>query len=177
MLLGGIAAGFVASKVVPPLIAASKASSRVRAGGDPFQLLIEDHRQILACLDRMAGTPPDSKVRRAGLFLMLKRKLAKHAMAEEDVVYPILHGRSGEADRGKHLYEEHADMKIALFEMERKIKAGEDWTENVASLRELIRRHADEEETHVFPQLRRQMEEDRLPKISAEISREEAMVV
>ena len=38
---------------------------------------------------------------------MLKRKLAKHAMAEEDVVYPIVHNQTAETTESKHLYDEH----------------------------------------------------------------------
>src|SRR4051794_25221842 len=94
MLLGGVAAGVVGSRLLPPVIAALTGSGRVRGGGDPFALLIADHRQIQSILQEMMAAPIDSKFRRSRLFLMLKRKLAKHAMAEEDVVYPIVHGHA-----------------------------------------------------------------------------------
>ena len=90
MLLGGVAAGIVGGRILPPLLASMAGSRRVRTGGDPFALLIDDHREILSILDEMMASASDSRVRRARLFLMLKRKLARHAMAEEDVVYPIV---------------------------------------------------------------------------------------
>jgi hemerythrin superfamily protein len=141
--------------VVPPLIGMVPASGRVKAGGDPFELLIEDHRQILSVSEQLSQAPQDSKMQRSRLFLALKRKLAKHAMAEEDVVYPIVHGQARESDESKQRYDGH----------------------EVAALTDLIRSHAAEEEQVVFPMLRRQMEQSRLPAMSGQISREEALVV
>jgi hemerythrin-like domain-containing protein len=74
------------------------------------------------------------------------------------------------------LYDEHADMKIRLFQLEELVKSGGDWSEQVRSLRELIQRHADEEEQNVFPRLRAAMPENRRPKVSGQIHREEAMI-
>jgi hemerythrin superfamily protein len=177
ILLGGVAAGILGSRLLPPLIAAMNGSSRVRAGGDPFEPLIEDHRKISSFLDQMVTAPTNSKVQRSRLLLMLKRKLAKHAMAEEDVVYPILHNQAAGADESKHLYDEHADMKILLFELESRVMSGEDWSEPVRSLRELIRGHVREEEEQVFPMLRERLGASRLPQVSGQICREEALVL
>jgi hemerythrin superfamily protein len=176
MLAGGLAAGIVGGRLLPALLMPLFASNRVRAGGDPFALLIADHRRILSLLDEMANTGTESNARRARLFLMLKRKLAKHAMAEEDVVYPIVR-HSAEGDERKHLYDEHADMKILLYQIEDQLKAGEDWSGSILPLRELIRRHANEEENTIFPELRSRLEQAELPKISGQISREEALIV
>ncbi len=107
--------------------------------------------------------------------MALKRKLAKHALAEEDVVYPMLHDDAHEEDESKHLYGEHADMKIFLFELEAMLKSGEDWTERVRSLRHLIKEHADEEEQKVFPRLRQTVGENKLPDVK--IRREEALIL
>src|SRR5215472_13620712 len=101
MFLGGIAAGVVASRILPPLVAAAAGSSRARAGGDPFQVLIEDHRQINSLLDQMLNCPASSRLQRARLFLALKRKLAKHALAEEDVIYPRVRNDSATGDERK----------------------------------------------------------------------------
>ncbi len=177
LLLSGIAAGILGSRILPPLIAMATGSGRAKAGSDPFALLIDDHRKILSILDRMASAPADSKFQRSRLYLALKRKLAKHALAEEDVVYPILHERPGDRDESKHLYDEHADMKIYLHELEEKLMSGEEWNSIVVPLRELVHKHADEEEQQIFPELRRQLGEMKSPKVSGNISREEAMIL
>ena len=59
-------------------------------------------------------TRPDERAKRARLFLKLKRTLAKHATAEEDVVYPLLTGPGEREDAARALYDDHAEMKIAL---------------------------------------------------------------
>jgi hemerythrin-like domain-containing protein len=177
MFAAGIAAGIIGSRLFPPLVAAASGSGRARAGRDPFELLIADHRQILSVLDDMVSAPADSTMRRSRLFLTLKRKLAKHAMAEEDVVYPLLHSEPGREQESKQLYDDHAEMKILLFQMEELLKTGKDWSAEASSLRDTVRRHVEEEESDVFPQLRHSLTENRLPKVSGQIRREEALVL
>jgi iron-sulfur cluster repair protein YtfE (RIC family) len=177
MALGGVAAGIVAGRLVAPLAAAVVGAGRSRLRRDPFALLIDDHRKILSLLDEMAEAPAGSAVQRGRLFLMLKRKLTKHAMAEEDVVYPIVNNGAASEKERKHLYDEHAGMKILLYEIEEKLMAGEDWSGAVRQLRQLLRKHFDEEEQTIFPELRKQLSGAAVSKVSGQISREEAMVV
>ena len=177
MLFGGIAAGIAGSRVLPPLIAMLSGSGRVHAGQDPFDRLIDDHRQIRSVLDEMVAAPADSRFKRSRMFLKLKRKLAKHALAEEDVVYPLLHDEPDQAGQSKHLYDEHADMKILLFQLEELLMAGRDWSEPARSLRELVVRHVELEEQTVFPRLRHALSESRQPKVSGQIRREEALIL
>jgi hemerythrin superfamily protein len=177
VLLGGVAAGILGSRLLPPLIAIVNGSSRVRRGHDPFELLIEDHRVILATLDQMLEEPKESTVKRSSLYLVLKRKLAKHALAEEDVVYPLLHNKGQDTEASKELYDEHADMKILLFELEELLKSGEDWSRQVRSLRDLIQDHVTEEEQAVFPKLRQIFDQSQAGKVSGQISREEALIL
>src|SRR5262249_10365289 len=124
MLLGGVAGGIIGGRLLPPLFSAMTAAGRTRARAGPFSLLLEDHRKILSILDEMAASPSDSKLRRGRLFLALKRKLAKHAMAEEDVVYPLVRNDGANPDQRKHLYDEHAEMKILLYEIESALMEG-----------------------------------------------------
>ena len=177
IFVGGIAVGLIGSRLLPPIIARVSGAGLVRVGGDPFSRLIDDHRRILAVLDEMVAAPSGSGVERARLFMSLKRKLAKHAMAEEDVVYPLLDSQSGQAGEAKHLYSEHADMKILLYRLEELLKSGEDWSEPARSLRDSIRHHSQDEETNVFPQLREKVSKRQLPAVSGLIRREEAMVL
>jgi len=177
LVVAGLAAGILGSRLLPPIAASMTRSFRTRQGHDPFELLIEDHRQILSTLDEMVDVPTESTARRAKQFLMLKRKLAKHAMAEEDVVYPLWRIEGKEEQASKELYEEHADMKIRLFELENLLKKGQDWRAECDSLRSLIREHAHEEETVVFPHLKQLLNQDYVATVSGQISREEAMVL
>jgi hemerythrin-like domain-containing protein len=92
-------------------------------------------------------------------------------------VYPILHNQGQDGPESKHLYDEHADMKILLFELEQCLMSGDDWSGQVHKLRDLIMHHVEEEERDVFPRLRRMLDEKRTSKMSGQISREEALVL
>ncbi len=132
---------------------------------------------LLSTLDQMLAEPADSTVKRAALFLAFKRKLGKHALAEEDVVYPLLHNQGQDTEGSKELYDEHADMKILLFEMEELLKTRADWSTQVRSLRDLIQEHINEEEQVVFPKLRQIFDGNHAAKVSGQISREEALIL
>lgn len=177
VLLVGVAAGVVGSRVLPPLIAAVWGARRARQGNDPFELLIEDHRKILSVLQNMLQASESETARRASLFLSLKRTLGKHAMAEEDVVYPLWCKEGKQEQASKELYEEHAEMKIRLFELEQMLKSGVDWRPTVQDLYELIRGHIEEEENVVFPHLKQHFDQDRSATVAGQISREEALVL
>jgi len=146
-------------------------------GADPFDRLIEDHRHILSTLGEMESVPTDSTLTRAKLFLTLKRTLGKHALAEEDIVYPLLHDEAQSREDSKHLYDEHADIKIHLFELEMLLKSNQDWTSRVRSLRELIEHHVRDEEDVQFPKLKAALEQTRVQRLPAQIRREEAMLL
>jgi iron-sulfur cluster repair protein YtfE (RIC family) len=164
-MAGGLAVGMMTSRLLPPLLASAAGSMQVRLGRDPFQRLVRDHRQIQSLVDRMVGASEDSVARRTALFLSLKRALGKHALAEEDVVYPLLHGAA--AGAAKQLYGEHAEMAL-------KRDAG--WTGRVQALQELIGRHIREEEEVQFPKLQATMDQQQRRSLSAQIHREEALL-
>ena len=174
---GGLAAGVLGSRLLPPMLAAANGSVRARLGEGPFDRLFQDHRQILALLERMREAPDDSAAARMPLFLSLKRTLAKHALAEEDVVYPLLHGSAGSAAAAKGLYSEHADMKIHLHEIEETLKNDGSCAARLHSLHELIADHIRDEEGVQFPKLQPLLDERRSRAASGQIRREEAMIL
>lgn len=176
-IAAGLVAGIAGSKLLPPLLASGSGRLRARIGQDPFALLIEDHRLIQKTLREMEACPTSSHMTRGRLFLRLKRTLGKHAMAEEDVVYPMLQTQAGARDQARQLYEEHGDIKVHLFEIEVLMKQGEDWGERVQSLRNIIEEHIREEEEVEFPRLRQALDQTRSREISGLIRREEALVV
>lgn len=177
MIAGGIAAGLLGSRLLPPLFAMAAGAIRGKATGDPFQKLENDHRLILATLHSMERARDRGLGKRSALFLALKRKLAKHALAEEDVVYPLLQDEAARREAAKHLYEEHAEMKVLLFEIETCLMQRQPWTAPVSRLRALVERHAGEEERVQFPHLRRVLSESKFGQIAAQVHREEALIL
>ena len=115
--------------------------------------------------------------RRARLFLKLKRNLSKHALAEEDVIYPLLRERTGAGTDVDRLFHEHAEMKIALARLEDQFAGDEAWSREVRSLRDLIARHAADEETVEFPRLRAALNEKQRATAAGRVYREKALLV
>ena len=172
----GLAVGVLGSRLLPPLVADVAGSVRAGFGGDPFERLIRDHRLIESRLDNLLRASAESRARRAALFMALKRTLGKHALAEEDVVYPILQ-EAGAATSARQLYAEHGEMKVHLYELERALKSDAGWTEHVATLRALIGRHIREEEDVQFPKLQALMDKGRIRTLAGQIRREEALIL
>lgn len=176
LLIGGLAAGILGSRLVPPMVAMARGAAKGKSG-DPFEKLTDDHRVILGLLRSMENVESGGKAKRFGQFLLLKRKLAKHALAEEDVVYPLLVNEAHRREAAKHLYDEHADMKVLLFGIENAIMSGSPWTEPVRRLRQLVESHAREEEEQQFPKLREVLSQKKFSTVGAQVHREEALIV
>jgi hemerythrin superfamily protein len=174
-VVGGLALGLIVNKMIP-LFASASGSIRSRAGEDPFQKLINDHRLIEKTLEEMEHSGDRSTLYRGKLFLTLKTVLGKHAMAEEDVVYPLLYERANAAEESKELYDDHADIKIHLYQLENLLKQNEDWTAVVRSLRQIVEAHIQEEEQVEFPRLRQILDEQNTRKLAGQIRREAALV-
>jgi hemerythrin superfamily protein len=173
----GALAAVIASRVLPPLVAQAAGSAQAAAGRDPFDALAEDHKIILSLLDRMESSPDNAAFDRTQLLLRLKRRLAAHALAEEDVVYPLLHGRAHEEGDTKHLYSEHAEMKMHLFTLEQMPKNDPRWRATVTELKNLIAEHVKQEEEVDFPKLRAVLDQKETAMMSGGVQREKALLL
>jgi len=176
-LAGGVALGVVASRLLPPVVANASGAVRAKFGQDPFRKLEQDHRLIQSLLRKMAEASEDSAAQRMKLLLVFKRALGKHAMAEEDVVYPILYDVAGATEQARELYEEHAQMKIHLYGLETSVGSGPAWSERVRRLQEVIGSHIRDEEDVEFPRLRTLLQDRQNASLAGKILREEALVL
>ena len=176
-MAGALALGALGGRLVPPLVAGAMGAMRSQLGHDPFERLKQDHRHIMSVLARMVAASGESAAKRAPLLLSLKRTLGKHALAEEDVVYPILHQHGAAEAASKRLYAEHADMKIHLYELEAALRANTGWNGRVESLRSLVARHIRAEEDEEFPKLHALLDRSGMRTVSGQIRREEALLV
>ncbi len=174
---GGALAGIFASRVLPPIAAQASGAARVAAGGDPFAALQSDHRALQALLGELADTPDQAIFGRTQRLFRLKHRLAAHALAEEDVVYPLLGYHGHAADDARALYREHADMKMLLYKLEQMPKDDPAWRGTLLDLKALIEGHIREEEDVEFPRLRAALDEAGLMRLSAHIHREKALLL
>jgi hemerythrin superfamily protein len=177
LLAVGAAGGMLLGRVLPVLLANASGLARGAAGQDPFDKLIEQHRILLSLLDKMEQFPVSDWTKRKLTFLAFKRTIGKHAMAEEDIVYPLLKTEAERHEATQKLYREHASMKIHLFELENAIHQEDEWRDAVRALRSEIEPHAREEEESEFPRLRELLDQKRSAELARKIRQEEALVV
>jgi iron-sulfur cluster repair protein YtfE (RIC family) len=171
----GALAGIVASRALPPLLAQAGGLARGAAGRDPFEALTRDHRLIADLLDGLEQTPPDAVFERTQKLFRLKRRLAAHAMAEEDALYPMLIEQISVDAR--HLYSEHADMKIHLYTLENMPKDDPEWMHHLRALKSLIEGHVMQEEEVAFPKLQARINDSMQTTLLGKLQRERAMLL
>jgi len=176
-LAGGVAIGVLGSRLLPPVLAQASGSMRATFRRDPFRPLEDDHRLIEATLSEMVEATTGSAAQRTKLLLLFKRKLGKHALAEEDVVYPVLHDIAGAEEKARELYDEHAQMKIHLYGLETSLASGPSWGDRVRRLQDVILSHIRDEEEVEFPRLRAILAEKQNASIAGKILREEALIL
>jgi hemerythrin superfamily protein len=178
LLLGlGAAGGMLLGKFLPVILANVNGLAEGAAHGDPFASLIREHRLLLSLLDKMEDLPASDWAKRKALFLTFKRTIGKHALAEEDIIYPLLKTDAERHEATQKLYREHASMKIHLFELERAIHEDEEWRDGVRALRSEIEPHAREEEEDEFPRLRELLNQAGTAELSRKIRQEEALII
>jgi hemerythrin superfamily protein len=168
---------FAAARMAPPFAMRAVGSMRAMAGTDPFDALAQDHQRALAVFDRIEETDTSMVSRRNVLLTQLKRMIAAHSMAEEDIVYPMLCDDAHRREEALKLYRDHAEVKVKLFELEVKAKDDPSWITDLRSLRQMFASHAHEEETIEFPKLRAALDESRRANLLGKVSREKSLLL
>ncbi len=117
--------------------------------------LIREHEATLAAIDRLLASSPEHPQRRTVQLTALKHMIAKHALQEENVIYPML-ARDHEAAAGD-LNREHGEVKAMLFELTQMDKADPVFAVTLQRLRAALEAHMREEEEELFPALRERL--------------------
>ena len=166
-----------AVRIAPPFAMRAVGSMRGMAGTDPFDALAQDHQRVLALFDRIEETDNSMVSRRNTMLTQLKRMISAHALAEEDIVYPMLCDDAHRREQALKLYRDHAEVKVKLFELEVKPKDDPSWIQDLRSLRQMLAAHAHEEEHLEFPKLRAALDETRRANLLGKVSREKSLLL
>ena len=131
---------------------------------DVVELLGEQHQEVRRLFSQLEQAAGDA---RTEVFEQLVRLLAVHETAEEEVVYPavrrMVDGGDGLADARTA---EEGEAKDALAEMEKLGVDHRDFDSRLASLKQLVLTHAENEEQEVFPRLRESHSRDQLESMA-----------
>jgi hemerythrin superfamily protein len=141
------------------------------AAGDWVDVLTAEHHNVLAIFDKIEATADDQVVARRHLLTKLRNALGKHAIEEENVIYPALR-EANSAHDADALNAEHGYVKTFLYELEKMPADSPNWLSKVRDFRTILEEHMQMEEREAFPSLRDQLSEERNAELGAAMKRE-----
>jgi len=141
------------------------------ATGDWADALAAEHRMVLALFNKIEATADNQSTARAHLLTKIKNALGKHALEEENAVYPALR-RANSAHDADALNGEHGYVKTYLYELENMPRTGPEWMSRIRDFRTMLEEHMKMEEEEVFPALRGQLSEEQNARLTAAVHRE-----
>jgi hemerythrin superfamily protein len=139
---------------------------------DVVDLLLKQHEEIRSLLDTVEKS---SGERRKEKFDELRRLLAVHETAEEEVVHPYARRKFGGGDAVNEILDEEKQGKEVLKQLERVETGSSDFLPLFRKLRSSIEAHARHEEETEFPQLRIKGSEDELTGMATLVKAAEAV--
>jgi hemerythrin-like domain-containing protein len=139
--------------------------------GDWDKALAAEHKAALALFDALAATDDAASGRRRLMLMQLKHALGKHALEEENAIYPALreHGMEAKADA---LNGEHGYVKQYLYELSDLLDDKPAFQQKLAKFRADIERHMKQEEQELFPLLRQALDDSATGRLTRRMNQE-----
>jgi hemerythrin superfamily protein len=139
--------------------------------GNWDEALKAEHAATLTLFDQLEKTTDSQAAMRTGLLMKIKYSLSKHALQEENVVYPALREANQTTDADQ-LNGEHGYVKTYLYELENMNKASGEFLAKVREFRTMLEQHIRMEEDQVFPRLRSAMTDEQNRKVTLAMNKE-----
>jgi len=139
--------------------------------GDWADALAAEHRAVLALFDKLEATGDEQTWIRAHTLTRIRNALGRHALEEENVVYPALR-EANQAHDADALNAEHGYIKTFLYALDNMPKAGPAWLARAREFRATLSEHMRMEEEQVFPAFRAGLSDEQNARLSAAMMRE-----
>ncbi len=165
-VVAGAAVGLVANRGRKMLM-----QTPAFVSGNWDDALRTEHKITLALFDQLEATSDDAAAARAGLLMKIKYALSKHALQEENVIYPVMRD-ANEAHDADELNGEHGYVKQFLYDLENMDKTSSDFLPKVREFRTLLEGHIRNEEDNIFPRLRATMTDEQNRKVTLAMNKE-----
>lgn len=123
---------------------------------DAISVLKEQHVEVSALLMKLERI--SDPVLRASVFRTIDTNLRIHAKIEEEIFYPEFKKRAKSRSQVSEVdenYDEHAEVKRTLEEIERIDPASGDFMRAVLTLKRLVQHHVNDEEHRMFKEAQR----------------------
>ncbi|WP_333571376.1 hemerythrin domain-containing protein [Sphingomonas sp.] len=171
----GVIAGAAAGGAALGLLAMLGRKAAVQApsalAGNWDDALKAEHKAVLKAFDALEATDDKATIRRNMLLAHIKHALVKHAIEEENVIYPALR-EAGKTEQADELNAEHGYVKQFLYELENMPSTSPKWLEKVKEFRAALEKHIREEEDELFPELRAQLSEEKNKALTLSMNKE-----
>jgi hemerythrin-like domain-containing protein len=132
---------------------------------DPIAILKRDHREVADLLKKLADTNPGT--RRKATVAKVTSELRLHMQIEEDEIYPLVEQKVGAEDAEEAMVE-HRLARDGLAQLQELVDEP-GFGAVVAMLTAGIRHHVREEETEVFPKLKKKLDRDTLAALGDQV--------
>ncbi|WP_404712524.1 hemerythrin domain-containing protein [Sphingomonas sp. MMS24-J13] len=139
--------------------------------GEWDEALKAEHDLTLKVFDALEATTEANTTKRATLLMNLKHMLAKHALEEENVIYPALR-EVGEIEAADELNRDHGYVKQYLYELSEMPKDSPLWIGKLRKFRTDIEQHMREEETDLFPKLKGLVSDEKSKELTSLMNKE-----
>jgi hemerythrin-like domain-containing protein len=170
-VVAGAAAGGVALGVLAMLGRKAAVQAPTYFAGEWDQALTAEHKAVLKLFDALQATDDSSTVKRSILLTQMKHALAKHALEEENAVYPAMRD-VGETAGADELNSEHGYVKQYLYDLDNMPNNSPEFLTKVAAFRADIEDHMREEEEVLFPLLRSKMSAEQNKALTQAMNKE-----
>lgn len=151
-LATGAALGLVAGLAIPHARKAVMQGPSL-AAGDWVDALTAEHRMVEKLFDQLLATGDDEMLKREMLLTKIAYALTKHAIEEENVVYPAL-AENARTDQSRHLIEDHGEIKTFIYDLRRMDSTDPRWLITARGFLTKLQEHMREEEEDIFPSFR-----------------------
>jgi len=136
-----------------------------------IELLESQHREVEQLFTRIEKAKSNDA--KAKLFTDIADKLAVHATIEERHFYPAVKAKRTE-DIVLESLEEHVGIKRVIADLLETDAGDHTFDAKLAVLKEQVSHHVEEEESELFPKVRKLFDVDRLEAVGQEMSAEQA---
>lgn len=170
-MIAGAAAGGAALGLLAMFGRKAAVQAPTALAGNWDEALAVEHAATRKVFDALEATDEGATIRRNMLLSHLKHALTKHAIEEENVIYPALR-EAGQPEAADALNKDHGYVKQYLYELENTPTASPDWAAKLRQFRSDIEKHMQEEETVLFPMLRAQLSEDKNKALTLAMNKE-----
>jgi len=163
-LATGAAIGLFAGLAIPHARKTVMQGPSILAG-DWVDALTAEHRLVEKAFEALLQTGDTEMAKREMLLTKIAYALTKHAIEEENVIYPAL-TENGMADQAQHLIADHGEVKTFIYDLRRISSTDPQWIGQVRGFWTKLQAHVREEEDEIFPTFRARLPQEENAKLT-----------